>query len=451
MKTKLARHEIDMCSGPILPGILKFALPLILTNLLQLAFNAADTIVIGQYGTPTAMAAVGSTGSLISMIVNLFGGLSVGVNVLIANYKGAGRDKDAQDTVHTAMLTAAIGGLALMLVGLLLARPLLQLMGTPDNVIDQAVLYMQIYFCGLPFAMPLNFGAAALRAIGDTRRPMAYLTVAGVINVVLNLIFVLILHMDVAGVALATIISQGVSAALILRCMMRTEGICHLELKKLKIHSKKLWKMIQIGLPAGIQSSLFGISNVLIQSSVNSFGDVVMSGNAAAANIEGFVYTAMNAISQASLSFTGQNYGARNYQRIHKIRTQCVLTVVIGGAAFGNLVYLLGPYLLQLYNTDPMVIQYGMVRLSVIVTTYFLCGLMEVESGVIRGLGYSLLPMVISLMNSCVFRVVWVLTVFAWNRSQFILYLSYPISWTLTCATYFICYSIIRRRKFPRE
>lgn len=451
MKTKLVRHEIDMCSGPILPGILKFALPLLLTNVLQLAFNAADTIVIGQFGSGTAMAAVGSTGSLIGLIVNLFGGLSIGVNVLIANYKGAGREKDAQDTVHTAILTSFIGGVVLMFVGLLLARPLLQLMGTPDNVIDQAVLYMQIYFCGLPFAMPLNFGSAALRAVGDTRRPMVYLTIAGVVNVVLNLIFVLVFHMDVAGVALATIVSQAVSAVLILRCMMRTEGICHLNLKKLKIHGRKLLKMVQIGLPAGIQSSLFGISNVLIQSSVNSFGHVVMNGNTAAANIENFVYFAMNAISQAALSFTSQNYGAGNYRRIHKVRTQCILTVVFGGAIFGNLVYLLGPYLLQLYNTDPAVIQYGLNRMVVIATTYFLCGLMEVESGVMRGLGYSLLPTVISLLGSCAFRVLWIFTVFAQYHTQFVLYLSYPISWLLTCAAYFVCYQFIRKKKFPQE
>ena len=450
--TKAARssNEIDMCNGPILGGVLRFALPLALSGILQLAFNAADVIVVGQFAGSTALAAVGSTGALINLIINLFVGLSTGVNVLVANYRGAGRTEDVSKTVHTAMLTAAVGGLAFIFIGNVLARPMLELMDSPEDVIDQAALYMQIYFAGMPGFMVYNFGSAVLRAVGDTKRPLFFLAIAGVINVVLNLVFVIVFHMGVAGVAIATIISQLVSAILIVLCMIRSDGVYRLELKKLRIDPGKLKRMLRIGLPAGLQGSMFSISNVLIQSSVNSFGSLVMAGNSAAGNLEGFVYTVMNSLYQANLSYTSQNYGARKFKRIDRSLLCCLGTVAVAGAVLGNLVYLFGPQLLSLYDSDPAVIQYGMNRLQIVATTYFLCGLMEVASGSMRGLGYSIVPMVVSLSGACAFRILWIYTVFAWYPTQLVLYISYPISWILTCAAHLLCYLFARKKKFAQ-
>ena len=451
MKQSSSRYEIDMCNSPLLPGILRFALPLIATNVLQLAFNAADMIVVGKFsGSDTALAAVGATGALINLIVNLFIGLATGVNVLIANYRGAGRTEDAQDTVHTAMVTAAVGGFALIFIGFFLSRPLLALMGTPINVIDQSTLYMRIYFMGMPFFLVYNYGAAILRGVGDTKRPLFYLSLSGVLNVLLNLFFVMILGMDVAGVALATISSQALSAILIVRCLLKTDGICNLDPKKLKIHKHKLIRMLQIGLPAGFQGSLFSISNVLIQSSVNSFGSIVMSGNTAAGNIEGFIYTSMNSVAQAALSFTGQNYGAQKYKRIDQVLGTCMLLAGFSGALLGNLAYLFGEPLLSLYTNNSLEVVYGMNRMQIIATTYFICGLMDTLSCTMRGLGMSVLPTIISLTGACLFRILWIYTVFAAHHTQFTLYISYPISWFLTSAAYLICYFIVRKKKFAK-
>ncbi len=452
MKQNTARFEIDMCNGPLLTGVLRFALPLILSNVLQLAFNAADMIVVGKFsGSDTALAAVGATGSLITLIVNLFIGISTGVNVLIANYRGARRDKDLNDTVHTAMLMSLFGGFLLLFVGVCFCRTFLQWMGTPDNVIDQSTLYMRIYFLGMPFFLVYNFGAAILRALGDTQRPLLYLSLAGVLNVLLNLFFVLVLKMDVAGVALATIASQCLSAVLIVRCLMTSDGSYKLELKKLKIHPRKFRRILQIGLPAGLQSSLFAISNVLIQSSINSFGSEVMSGNTAAANIEGFVYTTMNSVAQAAISFTGQNYGAHKYKRIDQVLICCLLLAGVGGAVVGNVAYLFGPQLLSLYTNNPAEIQYGLTRMQIIACTYFLCGFMDCLCYTLRGLGQSLLPTMVSLTGACLMRVVWIYTVFALYHTQFMLYISYPISWTLTAVAHLVCYLIIRKKKFNPE
>lgn len=448
MSKKLSSYEIDMTSGPMLPGIFRFAIPLALSGMLQLAFNAADVIVVGKFAGSTALAAVGSTGALINLIINLFVGLSTGVNVLVANYRGAGRLEDVRKTVHTAMSVAFAGGILLVFIGIILARPMLELMDSPDTVIGQATLYMQIYFVGMPAFMVYNFGASVLRAVGDTKRPLIFLSIAGVINVVLNMIFVIFFHMGVAGVAIATVTSQVVSAVLIVRCMILSDGIYKLDLHNLRIDSRKFTRMLRIGLPAGLQGSLFSISNVLIQSSVNSFGDLVMAGNAAAGNLEGFVYTAMNSLYQANLSYTSQNYGALKYKRIDRSLLLCLGVVTLIGGLLGNIVYLLGPHLLSLYDSDPAVIQYGMNRLAVIATTYFLCGIMEVASGSIRGLGYAIIPMVVSLSGACIMRIVWIYTVFAMVPTQFVLYLSYPISWVLTFAAHLVTYFIVRKKRF---
>lgn len=446
MVNKDKKYEIDMCNGPLLGKILIFSLPLMLSGILQLLFNAADIVVVGRFAGNHALAAVGATSSLINLLVNLFIGLSVGANVLVARFYGSGQEKEIGETVHTAVLTALVGGLFLVFVGLFLSRPLLDLMGTPDDVIEHATLYMRIYFAGMPVMLLYNYGSSILRAVGDTKRPLFYLSIAGVVNVLLNLLFVIVFHMGVAGVALATVLSQCISAFLILRCMMRTESSYKLVLSQLKIHKDKLGKMMKIGIPAGIQGSLFSISNVLIQSSVNSFGSVAMAGNTAASNIEGFVYTSMNALHQTSLSFTGQNFGARNYKRIVKILVMCLGLVTAIGLVLGNGAFLLGRQLLGIYSPDPEVIEYGIIRLSIICTLYFMCGLMEVVVGSLRGMGYAIMPMLVSLAGACGLRVVWVYTVFAMNRSLLVLYISYPVTWGITFLVHLICFMVV----FPR-
>ncbi len=439
-------YEMDMCHGPLLRKLLVFSLPVMLSGVLQLLFNAADIIVVGQYVGSTALAAVGSTGSLINLLINLLIGLSVGANVMVARYYGAHEEKLVSQTVHTAILLSLVSGIVMIFIGIALAEPLLRLMGTPDNVLDQAALYVRIYFAGMPVIMLYNFGSAILRAVGDTKRPMYFLLIAGILNVFMNLFFVIVFHMGVAGVALATVLSQCVSAGLVLLCLIRSNGAIKLHLKEMKIHKEPLLKMIRVGLPAGIQGSIFSISNVLIQSSVNSFGDIAMAGNAAASNIEGFIYTCMNAIYQAAISFTSQNYGAGQYRRIRKIMRSGVLIVTCVGLLLGGIAFLCAPVLLSIYNTDPQVIQYGMLRMEIICLTYFTCGIMDVMVGCLRGLGYSIMPMIVSLAGACGIRVLWIFTVFQWDRTLTMLYISYPVSWMITAAVHIICFLIIIRK-----
>ncbi|MBS6639493.1 MAG: MATE family efflux transporter [Clostridiaceae bacterium] len=443
-------YEIDMCSGPLLSRILLFAIPLICSGVLQLVFNATDIIVVGRFVSSNAMAAVGSTSSLINLLVNFFIGISVGANVLVARFRGANDFDDAQETVQTALITAVAGGFVLIALGILLARPMLVWMATPDEVIGQAVLYMRVYFIGMPATMLYNFGAAILRAVGDTRRPLYFLTLAGLVNVAGDLLFVLVLDMGVAGVAVATVISQIISATLIVLCLMRQDGMCNVNLRRMRFHRDKFLRIMQVGLPAGLQSVIFNISNVLIQSSINSFGATVVAGNTAASNIEGFVYTSMNALYQTSLSFTSQNLGARQFGRIDKILVRCLALVFVIGLVLGNGAHLLGQTLLGIYTSEPEVIAYGMMRLGVVSVTYCLCGMMDVVAGSVRGLGYSILPMLVSLVGACVFRIIWIFTVFQWQHTLFSLYISYPISWALTICAHLVCYFAVRRRVFPR-
>lgn len=444
-------YEIDMCNGPLLGKILIFAVPLMLSGILQLLFNAADIIVVGRFSGSHALAAVGSTSALINLLVNVFIGLSIGTNVLVAQYYGAKDKENVSETVHTSILVSIICGLVLVVIGLVLAKPILELMGTPENVLDQAVLYIRIYFVGMPVSMLYNFGAAILRAIGDTKRPLYFLFVAGVVNVILNLIFVIVFGMGVAGVALATVISQVISALLIVRCLTSMEGMCRLERKKLRIYSDKFFRMLRIGLPAGMQGAIFSLSNVLIQSSVNSFGAVAMAGNTAASNIEGFIYNSMNAVYQTALSFTSQNVGAKKYRRIGKILGRCLFLVSAVGLIMGLGAYAAGNPLLHIYSSDPEVIQYGLSRMQVICVTYFLCGIMDVMVGSIRGMGYSVMPMLVSLTGACGFRILWIFTVFAWKHTLWILYISYPISWIITAGIHMICYFTVRKRRFPSK
>ena len=443
-----SKYTKDMCNGPLLKKIILFAIPLMLSGVLQLLFNAADVIVVGRFTGNEALAAVGSTSSLINLLINLFVGVSVGANVLLGKHIGARDEENASKTVHTAVTFALVVGIAMIFVGFFLSRPLLELMGTPEDVINLSVLYMRIYFVGMPAFMFYNFGAALLRAVGDTKRPLYFLTLAGIINVIFNLIFVIVFHMGVAGVALATIISEGISAFLVFLCLKGADGVLHLDHRSLSFHKDVAIQMMKIGLPAGLQGCIFSVSNVLIQSSVNSFGSIAMAGNTASANLEGFVYNAMNSLYQTSLSFTSQNMGAKKYKRVDKILIECLVIVMIVGIVMGGGAYLIGTSLLSIYSSDPQVISYGLLRMSLICVPYFLCGMMDVFVGSLRGMGYSVMPMLVSLTGACLFRIVWIFTIFATNRSLFVLYFSYPVSWALTATAHLICYMIVRKKVF---
>lgn len=439
-------YEIDMCNGPLTGKILVFYFPLMLSGILQLTFNAADIVVVGRFAGNEALAAVGSTSSLTNLLINLFFGLSVGANVLVARIYGAGQHSELKEMVQTAIATSVVSGVILVFIGFFTAGPALRLMGTPEDVIKLSVLYMRIYFAGMPFMMAYNFGAAVLRAVGDTKRPLYYLLFSGIINVVLNLLFVVTFRMGVAGVALATVISQAISAFLVIRCLVKTESVYQLNLKELHIEKDKFLKMVQIGLPAGLQGALFSISNVLIQSSVNSFGSVAMAGNTAGSNIEGFVYTSMNSLYQASISFCGQNYGAKKYKRVAQTAFLCEILVIMVGLLMGNAAYLFGDKLLRLYSKDDEVIRYGVLRMAYICVPYCLCGMMDVMVGVMRGMGYAIMPMLVSLTGACLFRIVWICTIFNHYRTLECLYISYPISWGLTFMVHLFCFFIIYRK-----
>ncbi len=442
------RHssEIDMCSGPLVGSLLRFSLPLMASGILQLLFNAADIIVLGQFASSSAMAAVGATSSLNSLMVNLFLGLSIGCSVVMAHSYGAQDWRRVQDTVHTAILLALFCGAALILLGLPLLPVLLGWMDTPADLMDQSVLYMRIVFLGMPAMMAYDFGAGILRAIGDTRRPLFFLTAAGITNACLNVFFVLVFHMDVAGVALATSISQYLSAGLILRCLARPGTRYQLHPRQLRLHKATLLQILRVGLPAGIQSVVFSVSNVLIQSSINSFGTLAVAGSTAAANIENFVYTAMQSVYQAALNFTSQNIGAGQKERVPLILRDCLLLVAVIGAILGGLAVLFGRQLLSIYTSDPQVLPYGIDRIHVVCLTYLLCGLMDVACGVVRGMGAAVTPTVVSLTGACGLRIVWIFTVFGSMHSLFVLYLSYPVTWIVTFTMHMVCFVWFYRR-----
>ena len=447
-KSVVKKYSMDMCEGPILKKMLFFTLPLMASSLLQLLFNAADIIVVGQFAGDNSLAAVGSTTSLVNLFVNFFIGLSVGVNVLAARFYGAKREKDLSETVHTAMAISVVSGIVLTIVGTLGAPQILSWMQTPKEVLDLAVVYLRTYFMGMTAMMIYNFGAAILRAVGDTRRPLYYLMVAGVINVIFNLFFVIVFHWGVFGVGLATTISQIISAVLIVRCLIKEQGAIQVRLREIKIHKNLLLKILQIGVPAGFQSILFSLSNVFIQSSVNSFGATVMAGNSAASNIEGFVYVSMNSFHQAAIAFTSQNYGAKKYDRINRILFTAQGCTIVVGTVLGLGMVALGPILLRLYTTSSDVVTAGMVRLSIICATYALCGVMDVMVGALRGIGYSVVPMIISLIGACATRLIWLSTVFqieAFHKIE-IVYIIYPISWILTAIAHIITFTIARRK-----
>lgn len=443
-------RDLDMVNGPLFGPILIFALPIMAMNLLQLLFNAADMIVVGRFSGSEALAAVGATGSLINLIVNLFMGLSVGTSVVVAQDYGARRIEDIRHSVHTSIAISLIGGVIVTIAGLVLCEPLLHWMGTPDDIIHLSVRYMRIYFVGMPASMVYNFGAAILRAVGDSRRPMHFLTVSGIINVILNLFFVVALDMSVGGVAWATVISQYLAMVLIMRCLAKNEGALRFSIRRLGIEPVKLKEIVRIGLPAGMQSLLFSISNVLIQSAVNSFGSVMVAASAASGNVEGLISTSMNSYYNAAITFTGQNMGAKKYDRIDSIAKVLTALIFATWIVVGGGILLFGRQLLGLYTKNPDVVELGMLRMKVMMTFYFPGGVMNVFPGLTRAMGYSILPMLSTLFGACIMRIVWLATVFQWYPTVMGLFLCYPATWTIAgvgqVASFFYARKQIRRQ-----
>ncbi len=445
------KYEIDMCSGAILPKLLKLVLPLMLSSVLQLLFNAADIIVVGNFGGEHSLAAVGSTTALVNLMTNLFLGLSTGANVLCSRYMGAGDEVRVNKTVHTAIFLSVVSGVIMTFAGVIFAGDLLSLMSTPPEVLELSALYLRIYFLGMIAMMVYNFGSSVLRSKGDTKRPLYYLSFSGVINVILNIIFVVAFQMDVAGVALATVISQCISAALVIRCLIKEEGAFKFSFKKLLPDGKIVGKILGIGIPAGFQGVVFSLSNVVIQSSINSFGPVVMAGSAAAASIEGFVWVSMNAFSQGALTFMSNNIGGGKYSRINRICVISCASAAVTGLVLGGLAYLFGAPLLSIYDPRSEIIEPGLIRMELVCGFYFTCGLMDCIVGNIRGMGYAVAPTIVSLLGACGLRILWIATFFQLPElhNEFMLFLSYPVSWVITFLVHLICFAFMRK-KFPK-
>lgn len=433
------KAKIDMTHGPLLGKLIIFTIPIILSGVLQLLFNAADVIVVGRYAGEASLAAVGSTSSLINLMTNLFIGMSVGANVCAAQFYGGGHHKDVKKTVHTSTAFSIICGIVLVFIGFFLARPILEIMGSPEDVIGLAALYVRIYFIAMPAIMLYNFLAAILRAAGDTTHPLIFLTVAGVVNVILNLILVIIFKMGVAGVAIATVTSNYISCGMLVVFFTSQEDALKLELTKIAIDKKILNRIIRIGLPAGIQGTVFSLSNVVIQSAINSFGTAVIAGSSAAASIEGFVYVSMNSVSQTCVTFVGQNYGASDEKRVKRVIFECLGIVTVVGLILGNLAYYFAGPLLGIYTESSAAIAAGTLRLFWVCCPYFLCGIMDTLTGGLRGLGRSTVPMIVSLLGACATRLIWIATYFQTHRTESVLFFSYPGSWLLTLTVHSIC------------
>ena len=439
------KYEIDMCNGTLMDKLISFSLPLMLSGILQLLFNAVDIIVVGRFTGSQALAAVGSTTALINIFTNLFIGISLGANVLAARFYASGKEKEMSETVHTSITLALISGLVMALAGVLLARFALNLMGTPNDVIDQSVLYMRIYFLGMPFFMLYNYGAAILRAVGDTKRPLFFLVISGMTNAVLNLVLVIVFHMGVAGVAIGTIVSQLISSILVLRCLYTSNTSYRLYFSKLGIKTQYLKQIFQVGIPAGIQSTVINLSNALLQSSVNSFGSVAMAGYTAANNIFGFLYMSVNAVTQSCMSFTSQNYGVKKLKRMDRVLLDCMILSVGVALTLGFGAYFFGPELLKIYTSDADVIRCGVEVLAFTTVPYFCCGIMDLLPGALRGMGYSGVPMILSIIGTVGTRIVWIFGLFPAHRSLSFLFISYPVSWILTILMQAVCFCFVRK------
>ena len=439
------KYEIDMCNGTLMDKLISFSLPLMLSGILQLLFNAVDIIVVGRFTGSQALAAVGSTTALINIFTNLFIGISLGANVLAARFYASGKEKEMSETVHTSITLALISGLVMALAGVLLARFALNLMGTPNDVIDQSVLYMRIYFLGMPFFMLYNYGAAILRAVGDTKRPLFFLVISGMTNAVLNLVLVIVFHMGVAGAAIGTIVSQLISSILVLRCFYTSNTSYRLYFSKLGIKTQYLKQIFQVGIPAGIQSTVINLSNALLQSSVNSFGSVAMAGYTAANNIFGFLYMSVNAVTQSCMSFTSQNYGVKKLKRMDRVLLDCMILSVGVALTLGCGAYFFGPELLKIYTSDADVIRCGVEVLAFTTVPYFCCGIMDLLPGALRGMGYSGVPMILSIIGTVGTRIVWIFGLFPAHRSLSFLFISYPVSWILTILMQAVCFCFVRK------
>ena len=443
---KTSKYEIDMCNGSIMDKLISFSLPLMLSSILQLMFNAVDIIVVGRFSSSQALAAVGATTALINIFTNLFIGISLGANVLAARYFAAGRDKEMSESVHTAITLALISGVIMAFVGVAMSRTALELMATPGDVINLSAVYMRIYFMGMPFFMLYNYGAAILRAVGDTKRPLVFLIAAGLTNVVLDLLLVIVIPLGVAGVAIGTVASQMISSILVLRCLYKSEGSYQLRFSKLKIRWVYLKRIFQVGIPAGIQSTVINFSNALLQSSVNSFGSTAMAGYTAANNILGFLYAAVNAVTQACMRFTSQNYSVGKQKRMDRVLLDCMLLSAGVSAVIGVGAYVFGSQILRIYNTEPEVIQCGLEILSITTVPYFLCGIMDLIPGALRGMGHSAVPMVLSVIGTVGTRIVWIYGFFPQHRSLHFLFISYPGSWIITIAMQAVCFWFVRKK-----
>lgn len=443
---KKNKYEIDMCSGPIMPKLISFSIPLMLSGILQLMFNAVDIIIVGKFSGSLALAAVGSTTALINVFTNLFIGISLGANVLSARFYASGRNKEMSETVHTSIALALVSGILMALVGLGFSRSALELMGTPADVIDQSALYMRIYFMGMPFFMLYNYGAAILRSVGDTKRPLLFLIISGIVNAVLNMILVICFHLDVEGVAIATVAAQMISCVLVLRCLYRSEGSYQLRFSRLTLKWVYLKQIFQVGIPAGLQSTVINFSNALLQSSVNSFGSVAMAGYTAANNIFGFLYAAANSVTQACMSFTSQNYGIGKLKRMDKVLINCMILTVGISLTLGCGAYFFGPELLKIYTDELEVIRCGMEILSFTTVPYFFCGIMDLFPGALRGMGHSAVPMILSVIGTVGMRVIWIFMVFPAHRSLEVLFISYPASWIATILLQVACFLIVRKK-----
>lgn len=439
------KYEIDMVNGSIMDKLISFALPLMISGILQLAFNAVDIIVVGQFSGSKSLAAVGSTTALINVFVNLFMGISLGANVLAARFYAAGKDDEMSKTVHTAIMIALISGIVMGVVGVIFARGALEIMGTPDDVIGLSTIYMRIYFCGMPFFMLYNYGAAILRAVGDTKRPLIFLIISGCINALLNLFFVIVCKLGVAGVAIGTIVSQFVSCVLVLYCLSKADTSYKLCFNKLAIDKEYMLQIFQVGIPAGIQSTVINFSNALLQSSVNSFGSTAMAGYTAANNILGFLYVSINSVTQACMSFTSQNFGVGKYKRMDRVLIDCMILSVGAALVLGCGAYFFGAEILQIYTEEADVIQCGVEILSITTVPYFLCGIMDLFPGALRGMGYSAVPMVLSIIGTVGMRVLWIFAFFPQHRSLYFLFISYPASWIATIVMQVVCYYFVRK------
>lgn len=450
------KYNIDMTHGPLFGKIILFSVPLIVTNMLQLLFHAADLIILGQFAVPEAMAAVGATGGLTVLLLNIFFGISVGVNVLTARYTGAHDRRNISNTVHTAAAVAFFGGILMALIGILATGPALKMMSTPPEILDRSTLYMRLYCAGIPFVICYNFGSSVLRALGDTRRPLIYMIVAGIVKVLLNLLFVLGFGMDVAGVALTSMISNALSAGLVAFALQHARDSSRLFWNRIRIHGGIFKEMLKIGLPAGIQGSFFSISNITIQASINSLGRQVISGNTAAYSLECIAYVGCSAYYYTAISFAGQNHGAHKYKRIVRSIGYCFLCTFIAANLMGWGFFLFGVPLLKIYNPDPDVIRWGLIRMKFILTTYFMCGFMDVISGSLRGLGHSLKPTLVTLAGVCFFRIAWVVWIFPHYRTMENLMLSYPVSWSLVSIIngtilFVVCRKMFRQAAHPHD